>query len=98
MAERSLQQKVIDVMALTGDAVDNVPGVPGIGPKTAAKLINRWGSLDAVLISALSGYTDEIMRPRIARLLVDHWIAALNSRELVRLDHDGPRYRFKMVA
>jgi DNA polymerase-1 len=93
-----LQQQVIDIMALTGDASDNVPGVPGIGPKTAAKLINRCGSLDAVLALALLGYTDEIMRPRIARLLTDHIVDALNSRELVRLDHDGPRYRFKRAA
>lgn len=82
----SLQQKVIDIMALTGDAVDNVQGVRGIGKVTAAALINRWGSLDAVLLSAMSGYTDKVMTPRIARLLREQAREALLSRELVRLD------------
>lgn len=82
----SLQQRVIDVMALTGDASDNVPGAPGIGPKTAAKLINRWGSLDALLLSAITGYTDSTLTTRMAGLLVGNIARILMSRELVRLD------------
>lgn len=82
----SLQQKVIDVMALIGDASDNVPGAPGIGKVIAAKLINRWGSLDAVMISAMTGYTDHILTPRIARIIVQNWAQISMSRELVRLD------------
>ena len=85
----SLQQKVIDVMALTGDSVDNVPGAPGIGKKTAAALINRWGSLDAVILSAITGYSDHVMKPRIARIIRDNLRQILISRELVRLDRVG---------
>ena len=44
--------QVIDMLALMGDTVDNVPGVPGIGPKTAAQLIKEYGSLDALLADA----------------------------------------------
>jgi len=85
----SLGQRVVDVMALTGDRVDNVPGCPGIGPKTAAKLINRWGSLDALVLSAVTGWTDHVLTPRLARLIVDHWPQIAMSRELVRLDRPG---------
>src|SRR5207249_11880369 len=42
-------EQVIDVLALTGDTVDNVPGVEGIGPKTAAQLIQQFGSIDGIL-------------------------------------------------
>src|SRR3546814_5766083 len=45
-------EKLGDVLALMGDTVDNVPGVPGIGPKTAAKLINEFGDLESVLAAA----------------------------------------------
>lgn len=82
----TLQTMVIDVMALTGDAVDNVPGVRGIGRVTAAKIMNRWGSLDAALVSAITGWRDEVMTERIARLLIEQMEGALVSRELVRLD------------
>ncbi len=82
----SLQQRIIDVMALTGDASDNVPGAPGIGRKTAAALINRWGSLDAVYISAITGWRDRVLTPRIAAILIQHSRQIMMSRELVRLD------------
>ena len=42
-------EKVVDVQSLAGDATDNIPGIPGIGIKTAAKLVNEFGSLDAIL-------------------------------------------------
>lgn len=86
----SLQQKVIDIMALTGDAADNVPGAPGIGKKTAAALINRWGSLDALYVSVCTGYTDRILSPRLAGILRANMTQVLTSRELVRLDREGP--------
>lgn len=82
----SLQQRVIDIMSLTGDAVDNVPGARGIGKVTAAKLINRWGSLDALLLSAITGYTDRTLTPRLAAILCRDIGQILISRELVRLD------------
>lgn len=82
----SLQRSVIDIMALTGDAVDNVPGVPGIGKKTASRLINHFGTLDTCLLYALIGEGhDPVMSPRIRALLLEHLNAALLSRKLVML-------------
>ena len=77
--------KVVEVQALMGDPVDNVPGVPGIGQKTAAALIGEYGSLDAVLAAAPA------MKPSRRRdLLIEHADAARLSRELVRLREDAP--------
>jgi len=78
-------EKVGDVLALMGDSVDNVPGVPGIGPKTASQLIQTYGDLDTVLAS-----TDEITKPKLKQSLIDHADAARLSRELVRLVCDAP--------
>jgi DNA polymerase-1 len=69
-----------DVLALMGDAVDNVPGVPGVGPKTASQLIQEHGSLEAVLAAA-----DGIKKPKLRQNLLEHADAARLSRELVRL-------------
>jgi DNA polymerase I len=69
-----------DVLALMGDSVDNVPGVPGIGPKTASQLIQEYGSLEAVLAGA-----GEIKKPKLRQNLLDHAENARLSRELVRL-------------
>jgi DNA polymerase-1 len=77
--------KLGDVLALMGDSVDNVPGVPGIGPKTASQLINQFGSLDAVLAG-----TDTITKPKLKQSLIDHANNARLSRELVRLVCDSP--------
>ena len=74
-----------DVLALMGDSVDNVPGVPGIGPKTASELIRQYGNLEAVLAS-----TDEIKKPKLKQSLIDHADNARLSRELVRLKCDAP--------
>ena len=74
-----------DVLALMGDAVDNVPGVPGIGPKTAAKLILEYGTLDAVLAAAPS------MKPSKMRdNLIEHEGMARLSRQLVELHAQVP--------
>ncbi|HEX6740538.1 MAG TPA: 5'-3' exonuclease H3TH domain-containing protein, partial [Sphingomicrobium sp.] len=78
-------EKVGDVLALMGDSIDNVPGVPGIGPKTASQLIQAFGDLDTVLAS-----TDEISKPKLKQSLIDHADAARLSRELVRLVCDAP--------
>src|SRR5215213_11428182 len=78
-------EKVGDVLALMGDSVDNVPGVPGIGPKTASQLIQRFGDLQTVLAS-----TDEITQPKLKQNLIEHADAARLSRELVRLVCDSP--------
>ncbi|MGS4948106.1 DNA polymerase I [Meridianimarinicoccus sp. RP-17] len=73
--------KVIDVQALAGDSVDNVPGAPGIGIKTAALLIQEYGDLDTLLARA-----EEIKQPKRRQTLIDHADQIRLSRELVRLD------------
>jgi DNA polymerase-1 len=78
-------EKVVDVQALVGDATDNVPGVPGIGVKTAAQLITEYGSLDALLARA-----HEIKQPKRRQALIDHADDARLSRDLVRLRDDVP--------
>jgi DNA polymerase-1 len=75
--------KVVDVQSLAGDSVDNVPGVPGIGVKTAAQLINEYGDLDTLLARA-----EEIKQPKRRQNLIEHAEAARISRELVRLRND----------
>ena len=76
-------EKVVDVQALAGDSTDNVPGVPGIGVKTAAELINTYGDLDTLLARA-----GEIKQPKRREALLAHRDDALMSRELVRLKDD----------
>jgi DNA polymerase-1 len=73
-----------DVLALMGDKVDNVPGVPGIGPKTASQLIAEFGSLEAVLAG-----TDSITKPKLKQSLIEHADAARLSRKLVELVCDS---------
>jgi DNA polymerase I len=77
-------EKVGDVLALMGDSVDNVPGVPGIGPKTASQLIQTYGDLETVLASV-----EEITKPKLKQSLIDHAANARLSRELVRLVCDA---------
>ncbi|HMA49842.1 MAG TPA: DNA polymerase I [Magnetospirillaceae bacterium] len=77
--------KVIDVQALAGDPTDNVPGVPGIGVKTAATLLDEYGDLDTLLARA-----GEIKQPKRREVLLNHAEDARISRELVRLKNDVP--------
>ena len=80
-----LPEKVVDVQALSGDSIDNVPGVPGIGPKTAAELINRFGSLEEVLSRA-----SEIKQNKRRETLIENTQNALISKKLVTLKSDVP--------
>jgi len=70
-------EKVIDIQSLAGDSVDNVPGVPGIGVKTAALLINEYGDLDTLLERA-----GEIKQNKMLRLRLSwtRWLAAILIR------------------
>ena len=77
--------KVIDVQALAGDSSDNVPGVPGIGVKTAAELINKYGNLEKLLKSA-----HEIKQNKRRETLIENKDKALISKQLVTLKHDAP--------
>jgi len=78
-----MPDKVIDVQSLAGDPTDNVPGVPGIGVKTAAALINQYGDLDTVLAKA-----DEIKQPKRRINLIENADLARISRDLVTLKDD----------
>ncbi|CAN5289504.1 DNA polymerase I [soil metagenome] len=76
-------EKVIDVQALVGDTSDNVPGVPGIGIKTASQLIVEYGDLDTLLARA-----DDIKQPKRRELIMSYADQARMSRELVTLHDD----------
>ena len=78
-------EKVVDVQALAGDSSDNVPGVPGIGVKTAAQLIGAYGDLDTLLARA-----EEIRQPKRRSNLLEFAEQARISRELVLLRDDAP--------
>ena len=78
-------ESVIDVQALAGDSTDNVPGVPGIGVKTAAELIRTYGDLDTLLERA-----GEIKQPKRRENLINHAGMARISRDLVTLRIDAP--------
>jgi DNA polymerase-1 len=75
--------RVIDVQSLAGDSVDNVPGAPGIGVKTAALLINEYGDLDSLLARA-----EEIKQPKRRETLINNADQIRVSRELVTLKQD----------
>ena len=77
--------KVIDVQALAGDSVDNVPGAPGIGVKTAAQLIAEFGTVEALLDRA-----EEIKQPKRRQTLIDHADDVRISKTLVTLKDDVP--------
>src|SRR6201981_1627317 len=74
-------EKVVEVQALAGDSTDNVPGVPGIGIKTAAQLIVEYGDLEQLLFRAT-----EIKQPKRREALIEHAEKARISRQLVLLD------------
>ncbi|MCL5776070.1 DNA polymerase I [Limibaculum sp. FT325] len=78
-------ERVIDVQALAGDSVDNIPGAPGIGIKTAAQLIEEYGDLDTLLARA-----DEIKQPKRRETLTGKADQIRLSRELVTLKQDVP--------
>ncbi|MCB2109705.1 MAG: DNA polymerase I [Defluviimonas sp.] len=77
--------RVVDVQSLAGDSVDNVPGAPGIGIKTAALLINEYGDLETLLARA-----DEIKQPKRREALVENADLIRVSKRLVTLDRNTP--------
>lgn len=76
-------EKVVDVQALAGDATDNIPGVPGIGLKTAAQLINEYGDLESLLARA-----GDIRQPKRREALIENAEMARISMKLVTLDRN----------
>ncbi|MEL6947819.1 MAG: 5'-3' exonuclease H3TH domain-containing protein, partial [Pseudomonadota bacterium] len=77
--------KMIDLQALAGDSTDNIPGVPGIGPKTAAQLLDDFGTLEALLERA-----GEIKQNKRRENLIEHADLARISKRLVTLDQNTP--------
>ncbi len=77
--------QIVDFKALKGDSTDNVPGVPGVGEKTAAKLINRWETLDGVY-----EHIDEVEPVKLREPLLAAKERVLESRELMRIVRDLP--------
>ncbi|MEM7490627.1 MAG: 5'-3' exonuclease H3TH domain-containing protein, partial [Pseudomonadota bacterium] len=77
--------RVVDVQALAGDSVDNVPGAPGIGIKTASQLIEEFGTLEELLDRA-----EEIKQPKRRQTLIDHRAQIELSKRLVQLDEETP--------
>lgn len=80
-----MPHKMVDLQAITGDAIDNVPGIPGIGPKTAALLIEQFGCLDVLLERA-----EEIPQKKRRESIMNHAEQAIISRRLVQLCSDVP--------
>jgi DNA polymerase-1 len=78
-------ERVIEIMGLMGDAVDNIPGVPGIGEKTAQSLIKQYGTIENVLLHA-----PEITKPKLRQSLMESAHLARLSRELAILRADVP--------
>ncbi|MCB1448545.1 MAG: DNA polymerase I [Nitratireductor sp.] len=78
-------EKMIDLQALSGDSTDNVPGVPGIGPKTAAQLLEEFGDLETLLARA-----SEIKQQKRRENLIEHADLARISKQLVTLKDDVP--------
>ncbi len=76
---------VRDFLALTGDTSDNVPGVPGVGPKTAADLLTQFASLEGIY-----GALDRIAKPKLRESLREHEADARVSQKLVTLDASAP--------
>ena len=78
-------EKVVEVQALSGDSIDNIPGVPGIGPKTAAQLIREYGDVESLIARA-----GEIKQPKRRMSITDHADRVRISRQLVELKDDVP--------
>ncbi len=77
-------ERLLDFFALTGDSADNIPGVPGVGPKTARKLIQEYETLEG-LYAAVDGFKKTKMKER----LIEHRDDAFLSRDLIRLNYEA---------
>jgi DNA polymerase-1 len=76
-------EQIVDLLSLVGDSVDNIPGVPGVGEKTAADLLRKYGNIDALLARA-----SEIPKPTLREAILGHADRLRTNRELIRLRTD----------
>ena len=83
--------QVIDMLGLMGDAVDNIPGCPGVGEKTAQKLIEEFGSIENLLASTdrLKGALKEKVESNKEQILQSKWLATINQEVPIQLDMDA---------
>lgn len=87
-------EQIVDWLSLVGDSVDNIPGVPGVGPKTAAELLRQFGTLEA-LYARLA----EVKSERVRQSLAGAWEAARRNQELIRLRDDvGGEFELRHAA
>ena len=77
-------EQYVEYAAMRGDTSDNLPGIPGVGEKTAAKLINKYGGLDGIFAAV-----DE-QTPKLRQNLIEHQTQALSNRDMMRLVRDVP--------
>lgn len=84
-------ERIIDYLALMGDKVDNIPGIPGVGPKTAAKWLNTYGSLDQVVENAASikGKIGERLREHLDQLDLSRQLATIKCDVDLEVSIDG---------
>jgi DNA polymerase-1 len=84
-------EQVVEVMGLSGDAIDNIPGVPGIGEKTAIQLIKTYGSIENLLV-----HVEEIHQKKLKENLKTHGDLARLSKQLATIHTDVPvNYQLK---
>jgi DNA polymerase-1 len=91
--------QVIDLLALMGDSVDNIPGVEKCGPKTAAKWLAEYGSLDGVIANAakVTGKIGENLRAALPRLPLSQQLATIKTDVALELPHDALKLRERHV-
>ena len=82
-------ERLPDIMGLAGDSIDNIPGVPGIGEKTAVALIKRFGSLDS-LLEKVPKTNDKELKKKVKEKLIEYKDQALLSRDLATIDAHVP--------
>lgn len=81
--------KVRDVLALAGDTSDNIKGIDGVGWKTAAKLVNRFGDIEGIR-AALDANPEDVATPALRQNLLDQWARLDVSKRLVTLNYEAP--------
>ncbi len=84
-------EQVVDMLGLMGDAVDNIPGLPGVGEKTAARLLAEYGTVEGVLQNAahLKGKVREIVEKHGEQALLSKWLATIDTRAPVTFDEQA---------